>query len=276
MLEVSVDLIPRPFVDNSCDEIAKVFRRPHLQLANLGDQFFFDDWPQALGQIGAGCCAALLPLILESTSYKSGDDFIHTSRWVSQNEILTARFPNNARVAFVLRDVLTNGCPQMTENTCRTREVQSGKIWVVEHDVTRDRTIARHHVDDTIRKTRCFEHLHDDLCAIDLGVSRLPHHHIAHERRCRTQIRCNGREIKRSDREDEPFQSAVFHAVPNAVLTVRLNILNFLKEIRVKAQEINQLTGRVNFSLENVLGLCQHGGHIDFGAVGSGNQIRSF
>ena len=135
-------------------------------------------------------------------------------------------------------------------------------------------TIARHHVDDAIRKARCFEYLHDYLRAVDLGVGRLPDNDVAHQSGGSAQVGSDCRKVEGGYRKNETFQTAVFHPVPNAVLTIRLNILNFLEEIGVKAQEINQFTGRINFRLEDVLGLRQHGGRIDFSAVGSCNQIR--
>ena len=190
---------------------------------------------------------------------------------MGQYEILAAGFPNNAWVAFVLGDVLANGGPQMTENACRACEVQARKIWVVKDHFPGSRTIARHHVYDAIRKARCFEYLHDDLRAVDLGVGRLPDNDIAHQSGGGTQVGSDCRKVERGNRKNKTFQTAVFHPVPNAVLTIRLNILNFLEEIGIKAEEINQFTGRVNFRLEDVLGLRQHGGRIDFSAVWSCN-----
>ena len=122
---------------------------------------------------------------------------------------------------------------------------------VVKDHFPGSRTIARHHVDDAIRKARCFEYLHDYLRAVDLGVGRLPDND-AHQSGGSAQVGSDCRKVEGVIAKQN-LPNPVFHPVPNAVLTIRLDILNFLEEIGVKAQEINQFAGRINFRLKMFL-----------------------
>ena len=136
--------------------------------------------------------------------------FFHPSAGVGQHEVFASRFAHDARVAAVQLQVFADGLPQVTEHTGGPCEVQSGEVAVLEHHIPGDRAVACHHVDHAVGQPRRLENLHDDLGAVDLGVARFPHDHIAHEGGDGWQIAGNGGEVEWRDGKDKPLQGAVF------------------------------------------------------------------
>ena len=190
-----------------------------------------------------------------------------------QHKILSARFSHNSRVGFVAVDVGSDFFPEVLEHTGRASEVQARKIGVLEDHVSDGGTVGVHEVDDAVGESCLAKDLHDYPRRVDLGVGRLPYRNVAHQGRRRRQVSCNGREVKWGNRENEAFEGAVLHAVPDAGRALGLLGINLGHELHVEAQEVRELARRVNFGLVHRLGLGKHGCRVDCGAVGSAHEV---
>ena len=71
----------------------------------------------------------------------------------------------------------------------------------------------------------------------------------------------------------QAFQWAVLQAVPHAGQALGLLLVDFLHEVYVEPEKVNQLAGGVDFGLKRILALAQHGGRVDAGAIGPGQQV---
>ena len=192
---------------------------------------------------------------------------------MGEDEVLAARLADDARVRLVLGDVLTNGLPEVAEDSGAAREVQAGEIGVVEDHIASHRTIDGHQVDDAFRQARFVQQFHDDMCGVDLLIGGLPHDHVAHQRSRNRQVAGDGREVEWRDGKHEAFECAVFEAVPNARCAFRLLGIDFLGEVAVEPQEVDELTSGIDFGLVKVLSLSEHGGRIDARAPRAGEHF---
>ena len=151
--------------------------------------------------------------------------------------------------------------------------MESCEVAVLEHNVSCNRAVASHHVDHAVGQPGGLENFHDHLGAVNLGVAGFPNHDISHQGSNGRQVARNGGKIERGDRKYESFQSTVFQAVPYAVGTFRLFCMDLLGVVGVETKKIGKLTCRVDFSLEAVFSLRQHGCCVDLGTVRSSNQV---
>ena len=191
------------------------------------------------------------------------------------DEVLATGFSHDARVGFVLGNVLSNGLPEVTEHAGGPGEVKSSKVWVGEDHVACSRPINGHEVDDALGQACCVKQLHDDVGGIDLVVGRLPDHHIAHQGSGDGQVASDGREVEWCDGKNEAFQRAVFQAVPKSRSAFGLLSVNLLCEVAIEPEEVDELTRCVDFGLVEVFALGEHCGCIDAGAPGASEHLGS-
>ena len=104
-------------------------------------------------------------------------------------------------------------------------------------------------------------------------MRRLPDHDVAHQRRSGRQVAADRREVERGDRVDEPLERPVIHPVPGQRPRLGLFLIEPLGEVHVEPPEVDQLTGTVDLGLKRGLALTQHGGRVDLGPPGTGQQV---
>ena len=107
-----------------------------------------------------------------------------------------------------------------------------------------------------------------------LGVRRLPHHGVAHERRRRRQVPGDRREVERRDGVDEALERSVVGAVPDAGRRDRLLGQDLPGEVDVVAPEVDELAGSVDLRLERGLRLAEQRGAVQRLPPRAGEQVR--
>ena len=212
----------------------------------------------------------------KSSANQRGGHFLRIGRRVSYDEVLSTRFTNDAGVGAVFFDVVSDFFPQLSENTGGSREVETGEVFVFENHVSGRRTIYGNEVDNAVGEACLAEDFHDDVSRIHLGVGRFPQADVAHQCRGGGQVSGDRREVERRDAEHESFQGAVLQAVPNAGRAFGLYREDLLHVVGVESEEIGEFTHRVDFRLESVFALSDHGRRVHFVSVGTGEQIGRF
>ena len=101
----------------------------------------------------------------------------------------------------------------------------------------------------------------------------LPEHRVAHDGRRGGQVGADGGEVERRDREHEPLERPVLHAVPDARGRDRLLRVDLLGERHVPAPEVDHLAGAVDLGLEDRLRLPEHGGAVQHLPPRAGEQL---
>src|SRR5690606_4181180 len=86
----------------------------------------------------------------------------------------------------------------------------------------------------------------------------------------------NSSEVEGCNRQYKSFQRTIFHAVVHTRTADGLLPVDLRKKMHIETEKIYNLTGAVNFCLEGVLALPQHGSAVHIGAVFRSNQIGSF
>ena len=114
---------------------------------------------------------------------------------------------------------------------------------------------------------------HDVVRRELLGVRRLPHDGVAHQRRGGRQVAGDRGEVERRDRVDEALERAVVDAVPDAGPTDRLVGEDLPGERDVEPPEVDELAGRVDLGLDRRLGLAEHRRRVEPVAPRPGQQV---
>ena len=94
-------LVEALLVDHGPDEVVELVRSADLELLRLFDQSRFDLLPEALRVVSSACGAALLALVLESSSDCVEDHILDICTPVNDVIVLSARLTNDARIALV-------------------------------------------------------------------------------------------------------------------------------------------------------------------------------
>ena len=228
--------------------------------------------PERARHIGPRRRAALLPLVLESSSYEGDLEGGDVSRRVGEDEVLTAGLTHQAGVGPVAADVGSDLPPQVLEGRGRAGEVDAGEVGVLQRDGRR-RAEAGDQVDDSGWHAGRLEQAHRVVGGELLGRRRLPDDGVAHERRGQWQVARDGGEVERRDGEHEALERAVVHPVPHAVTGHRLLREDPPPETDVEAQEVDQLAGTVDLSLEDGLALAEHRRAVEGVAPRPGEQV---
>ncbi len=162
----------------------------------------------------------------------------------------------------------------MVEHLGASREMDAGEVGGIGDQVSHLGSRAGDKVDDTSGQSCFHQYLHDEVAAVNRGSGRFPDHRVAHQRRGCGKVAGDGGEIEGRDGEDKAFQSAVFREVPFSLGGDEgLLFVNLLRVIGVETPEVNQFAGGVDFGLEGVFALPQHGGGVQQIAVFGGKQF---
>ena len=193
-----------------------------------------------------------------------------------KDKVFAAGFADQTRIGVVFCNVLANQRPYAAEDCGGTGEVETGHASVGQQVFADIRAAAWNEVDDAIRQSGLFEQLHEVVVGQSSGLCRFPDNGVAHDGRSGAEVAADRGKVKWGDRYDKAIQRTVFGAVPYAVGILRLLAVNLLSKCDIVAQEVCQLTGRVDLCLESSLALAQHGGCIHLCAPWTGQQIGSF
>ena len=131
-----------------------------------------------------------------------------------------------------------------------------------------------HHVDHARRQARRLKQGHEVVRRELLGRRGLPHHHVAEQGRRGRQVPRDRGEVERRDRQHEPFERPVLHAVPGARARRRLLGEQLPGERDVVPPEVDQLAGGVDLSLEDRLRLTQDRRGVERRPPRAGQQVR--
>ena len=88
----------------------------HLHVAHHADDAVAYVWPERLRNVNAARRGALLSLILESAPRNGDRNLLRVRRWVRDDEILAARFADDARIRPVAAGVLADLSPHAVED----------------------------------------------------------------------------------------------------------------------------------------------------------------
>ena len=102
---------------------------------------------------------------------------------------------------------------------------------------------------------------------------RLPHHHVAEQRRRGRQVAGDRGEVERRDRQHEALERAVLEPVPRAGRGARLLGEQPPREVHVVPPEVDQLAGGVDLGLVHGLGLAEHRRGVDGRPPRPGEQV---
>ncbi|EMR00971.1 hypothetical protein ADICEAN_03899 [Cesiribacter andamanensis AMV16] len=276
IIDVAANLVEALFIDHRIDEIAEIFGWAHLKAFQVFLHIALYFFPEVGRDVGAGGCRALLPLVLKGAAADGSCQRFGIGRVVGHDKVLATGFAHDAGVALIAAYVFANGFPDGLEHAGAACKVDAGKIGMLKDHLTGRRAMHIHQVDYPIGHTSLAEHFHEHMGRVDLGFGRFPHHGIAQHGGGCGQVAGNGGKVKGGKGKHKTFQRAVLQAVPDAGGALGLHLVHLAHEVNVEAQKVDELTGRINLGLVGILGLAQHGGGIESGPVGAGNQLGSF
>ncbi len=272
--DVLRDLVERLLVDHRSHEIPEVGHVSHPDVLHDRDRAVADVVPDRLRHVGPAGRRAFLALVLEGAAGDGHREGLRIGRGMGDDEVLAPGLPDDARVRAVAAHVLADGPPHRVEDLGGAGEVDAGQVPVGEQGVGHGHRVAGHEVDDPGREARRLEQPQGVVGARDRGGGRLPDHGVAHERGGGREVRPDGGEVERRDGVDEALERAVLELVPHAAVGDRLLPVELLRVGRVEAPEIDDLAGGVDLRLKDRLGLAEHGGRVQGGAPGGGEQLR--
>ena len=125
-------------------------------LSEFGQQFPFHLRPDRIRDIGTAGGRALLTLVFERSANQVGHQGVDIGARVSENEVLAARFPDDARIADILANVGTDLQIDRRKGSRASGEVNATEIDVCQRRWTNDRPRTRHHIDDARRQAGLF------------------------------------------------------------------------------------------------------------------------
>ena len=135
-------------------------------------------------------------------------------------------------------------------------------------------TLSRNEIHHAVGEACFLVDLHQVVVREDGRGGRFPHGHVAHQHRRHIEVRCDGGEVERRQREDEAFERAVLHRIDLALRALGLEAVDLGGKVRIVAQEVDQLAGGVDLGLVEVLALAEHRGSVHQRAVLRGNELR--
>src|SRR5690606_4412916 len=193
---------------------------------------------------------------------------------MGEDKILTAGLSDDARICFITMDVLPNCLPNILENTCRACEVNTCKIRVLENNIAGIWSRDVNQIDDPIRKSCFLENLNQHIGRINLCIRWLLHDNITYHSYARRYISGDCRKVEWRQGKYEAFQRTLLYVIPHTfAIRWRLLLVDFGHVLHIEAQEIDNLTSRINLRLVGTLGLSQHGSRIKFIAVFRSDQL---
>src|SRR5690606_10191455 len=150
---------------------------------------------------------------------------------VGDDEVLAARLADDAREGAVAIEPLADAAPERAEGRRAAGEVDAREVLAVERRGALLGAAAREHAPHAVRQARFAQELHDGPRAPELRGRRLPERDVAREDRRGRQVRADGEEVERRDREDEALERAIVRAVPLAAGRDRLLGVDLLEVV---------------------------------------------
>ena len=124
-VDVRFSLVKRSLVDNGVDEVAWIHHVTHLNLGCHSLHVVENASPQALGDVHARCCRALLALELIGSAEGSSGNSLRIGTGVNKDEVLTTSLTHEAWIRDVLVNIHASLFPQRLEGCSATGEVDS-------------------------------------------------------------------------------------------------------------------------------------------------------
>ena len=143
VVEVLADLRERLLVDHRAHEVPEVGDVAHLDLFHHRDGAIAHFGPERLRHVDAARRRALLPLVLEPAARDRDGELLRIGRRMRDDEVLAARFADDARIAAIAADVRADRLPHAVEDARAAGEVHAGEIRRVEQRVARSRADRR-------------------------------------------------------------------------------------------------------------------------------------
>lgn len=207
-VNVGLDLIKGNLVDNGAGKVLEFMDRALGDLGVFLLQQGNELLRKTLGNIDAGSGGALLTLEFEGTADSLKSSVVQGSLVqvrVQHVVVLATSLTNNARVALVVVDVVTDLLPEHTENVGGAGKVEGCKVGVGNGGATDFLSRARNELDDTSRETSFLKQLIDKVVGVDSRGRRLPDNNVAHQGRSTGQVAGNGGEVEGCDSKHETF-----------------------------------------------------------------------
>ena len=154
--------------------------------------------------------------------------------------------------------------------------MHAGQVLGREYLLADDGTAAGNEVHHACGYACLLVDLHQIVVGEDGCGGRLPYHGVAHQDGRHREVRCDGGEVERGQREDEALEGTVFHAVDLVGTALGLDAVDFGSKSGVVAQEVDRLTCGVDLCLIEILALPEHTGGIDDRTVFAGQQVCNF
>ena len=182
---------------------------------------------------------------------------------MGEDEVLAARFADDARIGAIVGDVVADRLPHPLEDRGRAGEVDTGQVRA-RHDWVADLTSGPgDEVDDAGWEAGGLHELHQIPADENSRRRGFPQHGVPHQGRRGWQIAGNGGEVERCDGKDESFEGAVLDLVPVAEHGLGLLLVDKAHVVGVETPEVDELTGGVDLSLEDALRLIEHAGGVE-------------
>src|SRR5512133_1019955 len=264
----------RVLVDHGAHEVREVADVAHLDRRALLDEPLAQLGPEVRGCVHARGCRALLALVLERAAQDRCGDRLDVRARMGDDEVLATGLADDAWVIAVAVDVLADGLPDRVEDLGRAGEVDAGEVFARQGRVADLGAAAVDEVDHAGRNAGLLEQLHCPVRRVGGGRGRLPEHDVAHQGRAGREVRADGREVERRDREDEALERPVLHPVPDPGRGDGLLLVDPDHELDVEAPEVDHLAGRVDLGLVGGLRLVEHRRGHEGRAPGAGEQVR--
>src|SRR6185369_6558090 len=139
--------------------------------------------------------------------------------------------------------------PHIVEYGSGAGKMYACKLRVSKTYLAQRRTVHIYKIDHTIGQSGFLQYAHDHLRSIDLCISGLPYHYITAHGGGSRKVTTDSSKIKRSDRQHETFERAIFHPVMDSGGTDRLLPVNFTEEMNIEPKKVDQFTSTVDFCL---------------------------
>ena len=189
------------------------------------------------------------------------------------DEVLAAGLADDARVVPIVRDVRADRLPHSLEDRGGAGEVHASEVRACQRGIPDLRARPVDEVDDAGREPGGLVQFHQVVRGVRRGRRRLPEDRVPHQRGAAREVAADRREVEGRHREDKTFERPVLHPVPRSGRRQRLLLVDAEHELHVEAEEVRQLTRRVDLGLVDGLGLSQHGGGVERRAPGAGQEL---
>ena len=147
---------------------------------------------------------------------------------------------------------------------------------MLQHNICNHFRVSGNECNYAIRKSSFFKDVHQNFSSIHLVVTGFPDHHIPHHRHTWSEIASNSSKVKWRNCICKPLQWSVFNTIKNTITRSGLLLIDLWSKSGIEFEKINRFTSGIDFCLENIFRLTNHGTCIDNCSVRTCDQISSF